>query len=327
VSGFALVSPPTLASATVVRDEHLRLDPARLKDGWPSARAILVDAQGRTPVDLPAPPPARRPGEVGTTDTAGDAPPARLRTTQAGDLADAPPDDAVLIGEADGTVYWAVRAERGPGEAEFWQSLWAIGGDLVARDAALLTTAVALLTWHGRARFCARDGSPTRMTKSGWARECEAHDHEEFPRTDPAIICLVHDGADQILLGRQGTWPEGRFSVLAGFVEAGESLEACVAREIAEEVGVDVRDVSYLGSQAWPFPRSLMLGFQAVADPAQPLRTDGSEIAEAMWLRREDLAEALRRGDWGGADERGRLLLPGRLSIARAMIESWVAGG
>ena len=119
--------------------------------------------------------------------------------------------------------------------------------------------------------------------------------HEDYPRTDPAVICLVHDGAERVLLARQPVWPEGRFSVLAGFVEAGESLEACVLREIHEEVGVPVREVSYLGSQAWPFPRSLMVGFQAVADADAPLRPAEGEIAEAMWVTRDELRAALAR--------------------------------
>src|SRR6185295_293966 len=114
--------------------------------------------------------------------------------------------------------------------------------------------------------------------------------------TDPAVICLVHDGADRVLLARQPVWAPGRFSVLAGFVEAGESLEACVVREIREEVGVDVSEVSYLGSQAWPFPRSLMIGFHALADPAQPLVPADGEIAEAMWVTRDELRAALNHG-------------------------------
>jgi NAD+ diphosphatase len=312
---FRLVEPPPLASATLVRDELLRLDTAGQQAGWARARVVVLDGTGRTPIELSA---GQPPGDPAGT--------ARLLTRPATELADAPPPDALLLGEADGVLYWALRVEpaalAGDGR---WLSLFAVGGELAPLDAALLTTALALSTWHDRARFCARDGSPTRPTKAGWARECAAENHEEFPRTDPAVICLVHDGADQVLLGRQTSWPAGRFSVLAGFVEAGESLEACVAREIREEVGVDVRDVSYLGSQAWPFPRSLMLGFEAVADPAQPIRLDSAEIAEARWLRRADLAGALRRGDWGAPTEQGALLLPGRVSIARTMIESWVA--
>ena len=322
MTAFGLVEAPPLASATLIRDEQVRLDPVRQKEMWASGRVVVLDPQGRTPVALPAPPHARQPDEVGA-GAAED--PARLLTRPAAELADTPPDGAVLLGESDGVHYWGVRVrETGDGR---WLPVFVVGGDLTPLDAALLTTAAALLTWHDRAGFCARDGSPTRMTKAGWARECASENHEEFPRTDPAIICLVHDGADQVLLARQGSWPAGRFSVLAGFVEAGESLEACVAREISEEVGVDVREVGYLASQAWPMPRSLMLGFQAVADPAQPLRWDGVEIVEARWVHRDEVAAALRLGAWGTRDSAGTLLLPGRVSIARTMLESWVTAG
>ena len=350
MNGFGLVRLPALATAIILRDEVFRLDAARQEKSWATAQVVVLDDGGRSTVELPAPPRARRPDEseepggAPSSSPHGDAAdaPARLVTRPGASIAEFPPADAVLLGEAESTVYWAIRAaaggeggEAGEGEAgegrgartppgTRWLNLAMIGGELAGLDAALFTTAVALLTWHDRARFCARDGSPTRPTKAGWARVCAAEKHEEFPRTDPAVICLVHDGADQILLARQGTWPAGRFSVLAGFVEAGESLEGCVVREINEEVGVDVTDVGYLGSQSWPFPRSLMLAFRAAADPSQPIRLDGSEIAEAIWVHRGDLTEALERGDWGGSGD-GRLLLPGHSSIARTMIESWVA--
>ena len=217
------------------------------------------------------------------------APPVSSRVPTTGDV---PPDDAVLLGEADGVAYWAVRdaGELVPGEDPVDRAdLRTAGAALDALGAGLLTTAVAVLNWHDAAQFCGRDGSPTHPEAAGWHRVCEAHGHEDYPRTDPAVICLVHDGADRVLLARQPVWPEGRFSVLAGFVEAGESLEACVLREIHEEVGVPVRDIAYLGSQAWPFPRSLMVGFQAVADADAPLRPADGEIAEAMWVTRAEL--------------------------------------
>lgn|GEM_PF-153950 len=313
VSAFELVVPPVLSGAPVARDAAARLHPDRRRESWSAGQVVLVDGQGRFPV-------------VWADAEARGRP--RLWTRAAADVADEPPADALLLGEAGGVDYWGVRAPAGAAEGPaLWSDLFTVGGELAAVDAALSATAIALLNWHGRARFCARDGSPTRPTNAGWARVCEAEGHEEFPRTDPAVICLVHDGADRLLLGRQRTWPAGRFSVLAGFVEAGESLEACVVREVAEEVGLAVRDVGYLGSQAWPFPRSLMIGFQAVADPEAPLDLDGDEIAEAMWLSLDELRPALARDDWGPsspADDDG-FRLPGRLSIARAMIDSWVA--
>ena len=234
----------------------------------------------------------------------------------------------MLLGEQDGVAYWAVRGKPdvfAGDDPTDWADLRMAGAVLDGMGAGLFVTAVAVLNWHDTARYCSRDGSPTRVAAAGWHRHCEAAGHEEYPRTDPAVICLVHDGgsgdAARVLLARQPVWPIGRFTVLAGFVEAGESLEACVRREIHEEVGVHVRDVAYLGSQAWPFPRSLMLAFEAVADPEAPLAPADGEIAEAMWVTRANVRVALRAGDWGATE--APLLLPGKVSIARSMIESW----
>ena len=138
------------------------------------------------------------------------------------------------------------------------------------------------------------------------------------------MICLVHDGQDRAVLARQTVWPERLFSLLAGFVEAGESFETCVAREIAEEIGLTVTDVRYLGSQPWPFPRSLMVGFHALGDPEQEFSFNDGEIAEAAWFTRAEVREALDHGDWS-SDSPSRLLLPGSISIAREIIESWAA--
>ena len=157
-----------------------------------------------------------------------------------------------------------------------------------------------------------------RRTKSGWAGLDPFHGGLEFPRTDPAVICLVHDGGRQVLLGRNPSWPEGRFSVLAGFVEAGESLEGCVHREILEEVGLDVQRPRYLGSQPWPFPRSLMVAFHALGDPDVTLVPEEGEISEARWFDVDEVREALT------GSSAGPLVLPPSISIARTMIESWV---
>ena len=311
---FRLLGPPTLSRSAVLRDEPLRYDTDRQRAGWPKARLVVVDAEGRVPVDWTG---AAPDGPWGM-DTDGTA---RLATVPT--IGDAPPAYAVLLGEADGVAYWAVRENAVPGEDPVARAdLRQAGAALDALGAGLLTTAVAVLNWHDAAGFCGVDGSPTRPQAAGWHRVCAAHGHEHYPRTDPAVICLVHDGGDRVLLGRQPVWPEGRFSVLAGFVEAGESLEACVLRELHEEVGVRVRDVGYLGSQAWPFPRSLMVGFEAVADADEPLRPADGEIAEAMWVTRAQLQEALAAGDWAGE---GALRLPGKVSIARAMLEAWAA--
>ena len=307
-AGFGLRTPPVLSRSAVLRDEQLRTDTARQVAGWSKARLVVVDERGRTPVAVAA---------DGT---------ATLRTL--GTTGDTPPADAVLLGEADDVAYWGMRGAPDPAadDPADWQDLRMAGGELDALGAGLFTSAAAVLTWHDQARFCARDGSPTYPAAAGWHRHCEANGHEEYPRTDPAVICLVHDGADGVLLARQPVWPVGRFSVLAGFVEAGESLEACVQREIHEEVGVDVRDVRYLGSQAWPFPRSLMVGFHALADRDAPVSPADGEIAEARWVTRAELREALEHGDWGGRPGEERpLMLPGRISIARTMLDSWAA--
>jgi NAD+ diphosphatase len=324
---FELDTPPVLSRSAMLRDEPLRTDTAGLLAGWPSARLVVVDTKGRTPVEWAGTPSSdSRHEEAGWDIVEGAG--ARLRTRPT--TGDTPPEDAVLLGEAGGVAYWTVRGEpdlvAGDDPSE-WVDLRTAGAALDALGAGLLTTAISVLNWHDAARFCARDGSPTHPANAGWHRHCEANGHEEYPRTDPAVICLVHDGADQVLLARQPVWPEGRYSVLAGFVEGGESLEACVLREIHEEVGVDVTDIRYLGSQAWPFPRSLMLGFQAVADPTATLVPADGEIAEAMWVPRAELRAALERGDWAGQPEPGErlLLLPGKVSIARSMLEAWAA--
>src|SRR4029077_7961023 len=192
-------------------------------------------------------------------------------------------------------------------------------------SAQLVATATALLNWHDNARFSAVDGAPTKSIKGGWARVNATKGHEEFPRIDPAVICLVHDGPDRAVRAGQTGWPERLFSLLAGFVEAGESFESCVLREIAEEIGLTVTDVQYLGSQPWPFPRSLMVGFHAIGDPEQEFSFNDGEIAEAAWFTRDEIRDALENGDWNSkpsaphvrSDSPSRLLLPGSISIAR----------
>lgn len=327
MTDFQLINPPMLSRAAVFRNETLRTDLVRQEAGWPSARLVVVDDQGRTPVDWDTPTESFEAGDAASWDVAKGAG-ATLKTRPT--TGRSPTEGAVLLGEAEGVAYWAIRGRpdlvAGDDPTE-WADLRMTGTALDALGAGLFTTAVAVLNWHDAARFCSRDGSPTHVANAGWHRHCDANGHEEYPRTDPAVICLVHDGADQILLARQPSWPEGRFTVLAGFVEGGESLEACVEREIHEEVGVHVTDIRYLGSQAWPFPRSLMVAFHAVADPDEPVIPADGEIAEAMWVTRAELREALDRGDWGGRAEQGErlLLLPGKVSIARSMVESWAA--
>lgn len=282
---------------------------------WPDARVLLVDKRSAVLT------------RAGGTE---------LVFRPATDFGYVPPDSAVLLGEDDGIAYWAIRTESTSDELcvdmatwrvwdriregadEQWLDLRSIGALLSAKEAGLLATAVGLLYWHTHSRFCANCGSPTLSARAGWQRDCTGCGREEYPRTDPAVIVLVHDGGDHVLLARQPRWPHGRYSVLAGFVEVGESMEAAVLREVCEEVGVEVCSIRYLGNQPWPFPRSLMIGFAAVADRDQPLRPADDEIEQARWVHRDQVRAAIDSG--GVANGLG---LPGETSIARRMLESW----
>jgi len=227
------------------------------------------------------------------------------------DAAAAPPGPRHFLGEHAGTAYFSVTAPLPAVEGARSAGLREVGAALDDRDAGLLVEAVALANWHATHVRCPRCGAPTVEARGGWTRTCEVDGSEHFPRTDPAVIMLVHDGAGRCLLGRQPSWPSGRYSTLAGFVEPGESAEMAVAREVAEEVGVEVRDIHYVASQPWPFPGSLMLGYTALADSAVPLTLDGLELDDARWLNREKL-----RG--------GAVLLPPPVSIAHRLITSWL---
>lgn len=187
-----------------------------------------------------------------------------------------------------------------------------------AEDEALAVAAQAVTAWHLDHPRCPRCGSVTEVARSGWARVCPQDGSVHFPRTDPAIIAIVTDGepgadGERVLLGRAAAWPERRFSALAGFVEPGESFEEAVVREIREESGVTVGEVRCLGSQPWPFPRSLMIGCTARRLHGDP-RPDGQEIAQLRWFTRPQLAAAAASG---------QITLPGGISIARALIEHW----
>jgi NAD+ diphosphatase len=215
-----------------------------------------------------------------------------------------------FLGLAGSDPVFAVRAPRDL-VGDQWVDLREIGAVLDDRDAGLLTTAVALAHWHDRHRCCPLDGTPTTVVNGGWVRRCPADGSDHFPRTDPAVIMLVHDGGDRCVLGRQAVWPEGRFSILAGFVEPGEAAEAAVAREVDEEVGLAVTDITYAGSQPWPFPASLMLGFTARALGSELTLRDG-ELAEARWFTREEIRAR-------SAPTR----LPPPVSIAHRIITDW----
>ncbi|MFY0407790.1 NAD(+) diphosphatase [Solicola sp. PLA-1-18] len=224
--------------------------------------------------------------------------------------------DRIYLGRADdGTERFAVVVDEVPQELAP-QSLRMLAPVLGAVDAGLAAHAVGVAQWHRTHPHCSRCGARTEAAEAGHVRRCPVCGATHFPRSDPAVIMLVTDAEDRALLGHQAAWPDGRYSTLAGFVEPGESLEDAVRREIAEETGVGVGEVVYAGSQPWPFPASLMLGYYAVAD-AFDINVDGVEIAEARWFSRHDLAAACVDGS---------VVLPGRLSISRWLIEGWYGG-
>lgn len=203
-----------------------------------------------------------------------------------------------------------------------WGDLRVIGADLDALDAGIFTEALALANWHASHAFSPRTGEPTVPGSAGWVRYPagqvdEASGYHVFPRTDPAVIVAVVDSRDRLLLGANARWAGRLYSVLAGFVEPGESFEAAVVREMFEESGLVVSDPVYFGSQPWPFPASIMVGFTArvAADADSELRPDGDEIMDLKWVTRDEIADPDR--GYG---------LPGRTSIARALIENWFGG-
>lgn len=240
------------------------------------------------------------------------------------------PDDAdrlaVFLGRSDDRTAYLLVVESDDGAMEFhaphadsaladdaWRSLREVGARLSAAEAAIVATSLALTNWHLTHHHCSRCGAATEIVQAGWVRRCPADESLHFPRTDPAVIMSVIDDTDRFLLARGPRWVEKRYSVLAGFVEPGEALVAAVAREVREEVGVDVVDIIHVGAQPWPFPSSLMLGFTARALTTE-LTLQESEIAEAMWVTRDELAGHLADRSWG---------IPPRLSISRALIERW----
>jgi NAD+ diphosphatase len=204
-----------------------------------------------------------------------------------------------------------------PGDQRHWGNLRELGARLSDRDAGLFTEALAIANWHRSYGFSPRTGNPSAPDASGWTRRDAETGQELFPRTDAAVIMGITDHDDRILLGSNAMWAANRFSVLAGFVEPGESLEAAVIREVREESGLRVVDPVYLGSQPWPFPASLMVGFRARLAPGESPepKPDGEEILELRWFSRDELTAAL-----------GEIGLPGRASIARAILEDWYGG-
>ena len=227
-----------------------------------------------------------------------------------------PNGDSVFLGLDGRTPLFAAEAtgaEPGRGRPA---GLREAATDLPAAEAALGAYAASLLSWHRRHRFCANCGQPTTVADAGHQRACPACEASHFPRTDPVVIVQVTDAAGRLLLGRQAKWPAGRFSVLAGFVEPGETLEEAVAREVLEESGVGVSDVTYFASQPWPFPSSLMVGFLARAISGEPAPGD-EELSEGRGCERSE-GEAAASGA-------GAIQLPPPYSISRRLIDAWLA--
>jgi NAD+ diphosphatase len=235
----------------------------------------------------------------------------------------------------DGRLRWSAVADDPPlflgldGEVPHFSALppgdvpidgrahFALLGELGAADAPVFAAALSLANWHRRHAYCSVCGAPTLHNRGGWSRACGACQSEHYPRADPVVIMLAeHDG--RLLLGRQPHYPPRRFSALAGFVEPGETIEAAVARELLEEAGIEARDVTYVASQPWPFPSTLMIGAHAVAT-GDSLTIDRTELADARWFTRAEVEAALR-GEEGAA-----FLPPPRFAIARTLLDGWVA--
>jgi NAD+ diphosphatase len=230
-------------------------------------------------------------------------------------LDDAPDGQWLFLGIKDDVRYAAVMVDRVPNELEP-VSLRTLGPTIPSGEASLAVHAVGIARWHQTHGHCAKCGELTEPAEAGHVRICPACGTHHFPRTDPAVIMLITDGEDRALLGRQPIWPEGRFSTLAGFVEPGETLDDAVRREVMEEVGIKVGTVTYAGSQPWPFPSSLMLGFFGEA-LSSDITVDQNEIAEARWFTREEVTEMTASSE---------LLLPPNVSISRWLLQQWHGG-
>lgn len=296
---FAYVEADPVVAA-LDRADHLRGDARALADAWGTARLIVVDAEGRALADADGRPFAPDPARV-----------------------DFDPDRALFLGlDAGGQGWFALDAEAADVAAPHHRDLRAAAAAWPPLEAAAFAQARALLHWRRRHRHCGACGGALAFSRGGWLGHCGACGLDHYPRTDPAVIVAVGDG-DRLLLGRQATWPARRWSVIAGFVEPGETLEQTVAREVHEETGVRVRACRYLASQPWPFPSALMLGFIAEAEPGGEARAS-DELEDARWFERADIEAALA-AEVRGAPDDGPFLLPSRISIAHWLVRQWLA--
>lgn len=305
---------PPLARTTLDRAAEHRRDDAWLAEAWKRGLVLVVDLAGG--------------GRALVTDRP-DGVALVLRAA-----AEVSEGEHWFLGlDPDGTPLWMVDAPLTAADGTRAVTLREIGHLLDDRDAGLFTAAAALGNWHRSHRFSPRTGRPTTVIEAGWARQ-DTEGNTMWPRTDPAMIVLVHDGVagpdGRCLLGHNSAWgrsPDGglRFSCLAGYVEPGESAEAAVVREVAEEVGLKLRTLRYAGSQSWPYPGSLMLGFHAIADAAQEIRLDPEEIDEAHWFTRDAVAKMIAN-EYVHPESGVPMGLPMRSSIALYLIERWLSG-
>jgi NAD+ diphosphatase len=290
-----------LASEAVDRSGELRTKPDELAKLWKSAR-ILHFASGKFRV---------KPNYELDFQSAEQI--AQLRKDAK--FADG---EELFLGIDNGISYFAWCSDAMDFESfetlENYQTLRTLGDFLTQLEMGLAIHSQAIANWHHTHQFCARCGAPTLSANGGSLRKCSTDGSEHYPRTDGAVIVLVKDDKDRVLLGRQKVWPEKRFSCFAGFVEPGESFEQTVLREVFEESGIKADEITYLGSQPWPFPASIMISFSAIATNPAAAKADGEEIEEIIWLTREEMCAAIANQS---------LTLPPGMSVARKMIEFW----
>lgn len=292
------ISPFAFVDGALDRADLLRADADALHALWQQARVVVLDADGRAHADDEC----------------------NLRTLAGAELAGGP-GITTFLGLRDGQGWFFADAGTLAVQSPQRVDLRSAAARWPAWQATVFAQARALQHWHQRHRHCGACGGTLRFVRAGWLGICDGCSSEHYPRTDQAVIVAVGDG-ERLLLGRQSSWPPRRWSVVAGFVEPGETLEQAIAREVLEETGVRVHAARYLASQPWPFPGSLMLGFIAEADPDEPVV--GDELEAARWFSAEEVRAGLV-GDWAKADADGDgIVLSTPISIARHVIRAWL---
>lgn len=288
-SGFAFIDQP------LDRADPLRDDAQALAQRWPQARVLVLDADGQAFTDEHGQPAALTGADIGPA-----------------------PGTAIFLGLDGEQAWFCIDAAQVTVSAPERIDLRRAGAEWPGALSTAFAYARGMSWWQARTRFCGVCGGPIAFRRGGFIGHCAQCGNDHYPRVDPAVIVAVSDG-QRLLLGRQASWAPRRYSVIAGFVEPGESLEQTVAREVHEETQVRIRGCQYMGAQPWPFPGALMLGFRAEADGAQQPQVDG-ELEDARWFTREEIGAALARD---GHDDGTGLLLAPSISIARALIEDW----